>query len=377
MSIKKKRIGISIYPEKVGEKETIDFIKEVHSFGLNRIFANLLMVKDDKEGREGIEMRTRVFKVAKDLGFEIILDVNPKVYKEFKLDKTELNFFHKMNVTGIRLDEDFGGEVEAELSNNKLGMKIEINASAATTTIDNAMKHGANKENLIVCHNFYPMQYTGLNYERFLYLSKYFDDLGLDVAAFITLQKEQNGVGPWDVNDGMPTLEMDRFLDISDQARHLLAIGTIKDIIISQHKPEISQLESLKKLLDLGKDLIYKFDIYPGLTKEEKTILDYGKHVNRIDINDFFIRSTMTRVIYKDMSIAPRNNNKPLKRGDVVVLNDLFGRYKGELHIVTTDMPADKRKNSIGRVTDFDMNILDFATPGREFGIIMEEKNGK
>ena len=60
-------------------------------------------------------------------------------------------------------------------------------------------------------------------------------------------------------------------------------------------------------------------------------------------------RSTMPRVTYAKESVPPKNT-RDLKRGDVVIVNDEYSRYKGELHIVLKDMPNDGRKNVIGHI---------------------------
>ena len=40
-----------------------------------------------------------------------------------------------------------------------------------------------------------------------------------------------------------------------------------------------------------------------------------------------------------------------MKRGDVVIVNDEYNRYKGELQIVLMDMENDGRKNVIGHLS--------------------------
>ena len=59
----------------------------------------------------------------------------------------------------------------------------------------------------------------------------------------------------------------------------------------------------------------------------------------------------MPRVTYAKESVPPKNT-RDLKRGDVVIVNDEYSRYKGELHIVLKDMPNDGRKNVIGHIPE-------------------------
>lgn len=79
------------------------------------------------------------------------------------------------------------------------------------------------------------------------------------------------------------------------------------------------------------------------------------------------IRSTWPRVVFADKSIQPANT-RDLKRGDVVILNDGYSRYKGELHVVLKDMPNDGRKNVIGHIPDYELVLLDYIKPWKLFG---------
>ena len=49
-------------------------------------------------------------------------------------------------------------------------------------------------------------------------------------SAFISSQVGE--IGPWDVNDGLPTLEMHRQLPVTVQAKHLFATNLIDDVVI-------------------------------------------------------------------------------------------------------------------------------------------------
>ncbi|MBM6839850.1 DUF871 family protein, partial [Clostridium saudiense] len=77
-------------------------------------------------------------------------------------------------------------------------------------------------KHLIACHNFYPHNYSGLNFDHFMKCTENFTKYGLRTAAFITSQNEDT-FGPWPVTDGLPTLELHRNLPIDVQAKHLIA----------------------------------------------------------------------------------------------------------------------------------------------------------
>ena len=190
------KLGISIYPEKTTEKEVIDYIDKAGKAGFSRIFSCLLSVNESKEVI--LEKFRRINQHAKEKGFEIILDVNPKVFNDLGISYDDLSFFKEMNADGIRLDIGFTGLQESIMTFNKENLKIEINMSNITHYIDTIMDYRPNKDNLIGCHNFYPHIYTGLGLDFFKKCTENFVKYGLRTAVFITSQAE-NTFGPWPV----------------------------------------------------------------------------------------------------------------------------------------------------------------------------------
>ncbi|MFN1874402.1 phospho-sugar glycosidase domain-containing protein [Clostridioides difficile] len=68
----------------------------------------------------------------------------------------------------------------------------------------------------------------------------------------------------------------------------------------------------------------------------------------------------------------PKHDNKNLfKRGDVVIGNNDFGKYKGELQLILQDC-TDERKNKVGRIKEDEIILLDFIEPWSKFKIILE-----
>ena len=55
-------------------------------------------------------------------------------------------------------------------------------------------------------------------------------------------------IGPWDINDGLCTLEEHRNLPIEVQAKHLWATGLIDDVIIGNAYASEEELEKLGNL---------------------------------------------------------------------------------------------------------------------------------
>lgn len=357
-------LGISIYPEHASIEENKKYIDQAGRLGFKRIFTCLLSVDSSKEVivKEFKEMTDFAHK----FGMEVIMDVAPSVFDRLGISYDDLRFFKEIGADGIRLDEGFDSLKEARMTHNPYGLKIEINASIPNRYLENIISYKANKDRLITCHNFYPQRYTGLSYKLFVENSQRIKDLNLKVAAFVS-SNEDNTFGPWKVNEGLSTLEIHRDLPLDLQARHLFATGLVDDVIIANCFASKEELEALAKLDP--SILNFRIEKEVDLTEvEEKIVFDH-EHFVRGDMSDYMARSTMPRITYAKESI-PAKNTRDLKRGDVVIINEKYDRYKGELHLVLEDMPNDGRKNVIGHLPKEEFLLLDYLEPWRVFSFI-------
>ena len=359
------RLGISIYPENASLQENKQYIKLAADNGFKRIFTCLLSAKGSIEDIKQEYKQICVY--AKSLGMEVIIDVAPSVFDKFKITYDDLSFFKDICADGIRLDEGFNGQMEAVMTYNPYNLKIEFNASQLTGYIDNIISYHPNKTNMITCHNFYPQKYSGLGVNLFNQCNEVIKQKGLNIAAFVSSQTA-NTFGPWPVNEGLCTLEIHRELPIDVQARHLFATKMIDDVIIA------NCFASEQEMIELGKidpsKLTFKISEEENISDVEKEILYQFEHHVRGDMSDYMARSTLSRIKYANTSIKPCNTKKTLVKGDVVILNDNYSQYKGELHIVLKDMPNEGNKNFVGRINENEMFMMDFIVPWIPFKII-------
>lgn len=356
------KLGISIYPEKTKEESIYNYIDTASKHGFTRIFSCLLSVNDTKENIKN--KFKKINEYAKGKGFEIILDVSPKVFTELGVSYKDLNFFKELGADGLRLDMGFSGSEESLMTFNDEGLKIEINMSNNTHYIDTIMDYMPNKENLIACHNFYPHRYSGLNFDNFMKCTENFKKYGLRTAAFVTSQNE-NTFGPWPVTDGLPTLELHRNLPVDVQVKHLIALGNIDDIIISNCYPTE---EELIKLGAMRKDMVtFDLELFKGTPELEQKILFEEKHFNRGDFSDNIIRSTQSRVKYKGHDFKLFNVPEIIKKGDVIIESSEYGHYAGELQIALNNMVNSGKSNIVGHIKDEEIFILDYIKPWQKF----------
>lgn len=358
------KLGISVYPENSEVTEIKSYIDLAKKYGYTRIFMSLLAA-DEENKNKIFDKFKEVCHYGKNLGYEVILDVAPNIFEVYKIKYDDLSFFQEIGATGVRLDVGMDGAKEAEMTFNKFGLDIELNISTSPTYLDNVMSFRPNKNRLVTCHNFYPQRLTGLPQQLFIEQTEKAKKHGLRTAAFVTCKEGK--IGPWKVNDRLPTIEEHRDMDIFSQAKYLIYSGLIDDIIISN---AFATEKELKDISEINKDVIeLRVNYRKDITEQEKKVIEQFTHQRRGDINDYNIRSTMSRIVYKDEKIDPINNEKEVKKGNLYINNSLFGHYKCEILISLKEQETDNRKNMAGQIIKDELILLDFINSWTRFKI--------
>lgn len=364
----KRNLGISIYPEHTTVEKDKEYIKLAHKYGFTRIFTCMLSVNKPKEEIE--KEFLEIIDFGNDLGFEVILDVSPQVFDTLGISYDNLDFFANLHASGIRLDLGFDGAKEAMLTFNPHGLAVEINMSNDVGYLDNIMTYKPNAPFLYGCHNFYPQKGTGLPYDFFMKCSTRFKKYGIRTAAFINSKNAT--IGPWDINDGLCTLEAHRALPIEVQAKHLFATNVIDDVIIANAYASEEELKALSKVNRYQLELTV--EMVDNSTKVEETIICNEQHYRRGDITHEVVRSTEVRKKYKEYNIEDHDNEITFTRGDILIGNNDFGKYKGELQVVL-QTTKDSRKNKVATIKKEELILLDFIEPWTKFKLRKIDKN--
>ncbi|MDR2465383.1 MAG: MupG family TIM beta-alpha barrel fold protein [Streptococcaceae bacterium] len=354
-----RRLGVSIYPDHSDFELDAAYLNFAAKQGFSRIFMSMLEVSDGKE--KVAEKFSKIIRLAKELNYEVILDIAPNIFDDLGISYDDLSFFHELGANGLRLDVGFDGNKEAELSFNPYGLIIELNMSNDVSYLDNILTYEANKPFIYGCHNFYPQAQTGLPFEFFESCSKRFKKHGIRTAAFITSQV--GNFGPLDINDGLVTLEMHRELSVTTQAKHLFATGLIDDVIIGNAYASDEELIALGELNRY--QLTLDVEIAEGANAIEREIILENQHFRRGDIAQKMARSTQVRKKYTGEN--PNHDNVEMfERGDIVIGNNDFGKYKNELQIVL-EAHADARKNKAASVVEEEHFLLDYVLPWTKY----------
>lgn len=358
------RLGISIYPERSTYEKDAAYLELAHKYGFKRVFTSLLQIKDDKE--TVLNQFKAIVTKAKDLDFEVMVDINPDLFKQLEISYDDLEFFYNMGADGLRLDLGFTGQEEAKMTRNPYGLKIEINMSQGTNYVDNIMSYSPNIDNLYGSHNFYPHRYSGLSMDHFNYCTEKFNKYRINTMAFVNSQAAT--FGPWPTSDGLCTLEEHRNLPIETQVKHYKLMGTINDITIGNAYASEEELRAMGEAFNSEIPEL-KVECVNDITEDEREVLFENLHSYRGDRSEYILRSTQTRVKYKDRPFDP-HNTIDIHRYDVLIDNVEYGQYKGETQIALKDMPNDGRVNVVGRIAKEEEILLDYLKPWSSFKLI-------
>lgn len=361
------RLGISVYLDKAEKQEIYTYIRKAAKLGYTRIFTCFLSIP--KEEHVQYTKRLKEFvDTAHHLGFEVGIDTNPDVFKMLKATPDNLQPFAQLGIDILRLDGSFGGLEDIIITHNPYHIAIEFNASH-DAGVALLLKNGANKEQMRMCHNFFPERYTGLDFTLFRNLNTQWKQLRLPIAAFVS-SNEAHTVGPWKVSCGLPSVEILRDMPIDLQGRYLLATRDIDDIMIGNYPASDEELEALAKVQDHA--ITMRVEEVDGISEIERNILyDFVPHCDRPDYSTFLLRSSWVKHAYKDISIPPRACRKEMfTKGDILVVNDNLAHYRGELEVVLTQIPNDGERNFIASIKSEEQGLLEFIRPGRFFSFI-------
>ncbi|ANJ69263.1 DUF871 domain-containing protein [Latilactobacillus curvatus] len=358
------KLGVSIYPERSTFEKDAAYLDLAHQYGFQRVFTSLLEVSGDQEAVLG--NFKRVVAHANQLGMQVMIDINPGLFKQLGISYDNLSFFHELGAWGIRLDNGFTGQEEAEMTRNPFNLKIEINMSQGTSYVDNIMGYSPKRENLLGCHNFYPHRFSGLGEDFFKQCTAQFAKYNLNTAAFVN--SHEATFGPWPTQDGLPTMEVDRDLTMATQMKHYVLMDNIDDIIVGNAYASEAELKTMHDVFNAEFPAI-AIDVADDITADERKVLFESLHSYRGDRSEYLLRSTMTRVIFKDLPF-PAHHTVDIQRGDILIDNVGYGQYKGETQIALKAMPNDGRVNVVGRITPTELFLLDYLKPWSQFKLV-------
>ncbi|MCR8967775.1 DUF871 domain-containing protein [Streptococcus zalophi] len=355
------QLGFSLYPETHTPEEIHDYIDLLHRYGAKRLFMSWLQNADKQE--ETFKNYQKIIHYSNEREINVVLDVSPTVIKSSGWQNHLIEMASQLGLSGLRLDEALPLEEIVTLTHNPYDIKIELNMSTDKRLLTALLDENAKSSNLIACHNFYPHEFTGLSLDYFIEMSQFYKSHGIKTAAFVSAQSANEG--PWPLSEGLPTLEKDRHLPIRSQIKFMKATGLIDDIIIANQFISEKELETC---VEIFKENCISLDVKSivSLTPIEKEIIQFPHHY-RGDRSDYVIRSTQPRLVFAEESIPKRQDNKDVRRGSIIIDNDLYTRYKGELQIALTSFKISEKANLVAQIIPEDVVLLSYLDPWQDF----------
>lgn len=392
----KHQLGISVYPDLRPLKEIKEYFKLASQYGVSRVFSSMFSVEGTKE--EVLAYFREMIEAAHEVNMKVSLDVNPMCFKKMQASVDDLSVFADIKVDILRMDMGFGPSEDIKMINNSYGIILEFNSSAST--IRELVDAGADPTKFYACHNFYPQRYTGLRWDKFLELNKEIKKCGpVRIGAFIS-SNAKNTHGVWDAVSGLPTVERLRDLPIDLQARILLATGHVDDLLIGNAYASEEEFKALQEILEEKelnlndptintlieygiismKNPVHKkvrITLDKEITDEEKKIIfEFYPHMSLRDGSEWMWRSRMPRFVYSqpNKTIPHRSYDKEyFEIGDVVIVNDNYKHYCGELQVVTLPMKNDGTRNKVGYLDKDELMMMELVDTN-EIVIFLEKE---
>lgn len=360
-----KRLGISLYPEFASDDQCREYLKTASKYGFNVLFLALLSVKGSRQ--EVLDRYEGLTSYAKELGFEICVDVNPMVFDRLGVNARffsgplDLSFFVQLHVDILRLDLGMCDLEEAYLTKNKDKIKICLNGAARNDHIGHVLDAGGDPQMLLGCHNYYPHRYTGVSLPYFEHGTAFWKRHGLRLMSFVS-SNAPDTFGPAKITDGLPTLEMHRDWPIEIQTKHYLMMDTIDDILIGNCFASEAELEAMAEV-NTSK-VMFRTKLTEGLPQDMKERLKMQLSV-RGDQGEYLIRSLESRMMR--VEVEPFNT-VDIHAGDVLIDNKEYGQYAGEVQIACKDMKNYGRTNVVGSIIEEERELLRYLKAGQKFG---------
>jgi hypothetical protein len=345
--------AIALYPEYGNEKEDIIYLETAKEFKNSEIFLCLF-------SEESLKKSKKVINYALKNDFKITADIHLEDFKNYNATYNNLSFFNDLGINTIRLNKGLNGYEEACMTYNEHGIKIEVNISSDSSTVEKIICYSPKKNMLKASHNYYPKDYTGLSEKIYTETNKQTKKYNIPISDFIFSQN-----GTFSVKKNCfktPTLEKHRNMNIITQAKHLLSLELNDKIIIGNC---YATKNEIKKLSNLN-DSITTFDIIvlDNITQKEKEYLNFPYYTCRGDLSEYTIRTIQAK---KEINnICSPNNTIDIKKGYIFIDNN-NSEYTGELSIALKDIPNNGKMNVIGKIINEEIFLLNYLKSWKKF----------
>lgn len=385
----KHELGISVYPDLSPLDQIEEYFELAARYGATKVFSSMFSVEGT--GEEVLDYFRKLILAAHKNNLKVSLDVNPFCFEKVGASPDDLSVFDQIKVDILRMDLSYGPEGDAILVNNPYGIAIEFNNSAEI--VNGLIRCGIAPEAISVCHNFYPQRYTAMKWEKFVEKNLQIKSISRDVriSAFISSNASHTH-GVWNAVYGLPTVERLRTLPIDLQARMLLATADVDDLLIGNAYASEAEFRNLQQVLrepvrsneemdptlamlvehgiiDLDKPIKrLRVTMDPQVTEKEREVLfGFSPHLEMGDSSEWIWRSRISRFKYSQPEQrlpARKAEGELFTLGDVVMVNDNYKHYAGEIQIVRIPIVNDGTRNRLGHLDAEEYQMMELIHDG-------------
>ena len=403
------KLGISLYPGlSLDREESTRLLREAASLGFSRVFSSLSVPESNPKVLR--DDAAYLFSMAENLGMEIIADISPAAQDLLQIHEITPQILQELHITTARIDFGLSPEAIAGFSHE---INIQLNASTLRSQqLAALLKANADFSRIEGQHNFYPRPHTGLSAETIQRQNALLHRHDLLTGAFISSREGRRGP----LYAGLPTMESLRNIMPADAAPILTALGC-DTLIIGDSRPSYTELRLLSDPETLFKaDARYSRKALPPKREwqpdtylplpiriltdipEIRQLLSHS-FTNRPDPAADCIRAQESRILAQSLDIQPEQNEKKLMIenagkstdvfsgpqtlhsgnfsdllpiGTVILDNNSYGRYKGELQILTVAQNRDPRSNVVAQIKKEGLPLLSLISAGTPFRFIYE-----
>lgn len=382
-------LGVSVYPDLSPLEQIEKYFELAARYGVTKVFSSMFSVEGTKE--EVLAYFNQLIVAAHRNYLKVSLDVNPFCFEKMGVTPDDLSVFHSIGVDCLRMDLSYGAEQDTKLVRNPYGIAIEFNNSPMI--VNGLIAHGIEAKEISVCHNFYPQRYTAMKWDKFVQKNIELKSISKDVriGAFISSNAPDTH-GVWGAVYGLPTVEKLRMLPIDLQARLLIATGNVDDLLIGNAYASEEEFQKLSEALkdnhniDDALDPTLQMLVSHGIIslekptkrlritldrevteKEKEVLFGFFPHLDMGDSSEWIWRTRISRFKYSkpDEVLTPRKSDcEMFKTGDVVIVNDNYKHYAGEIQIVKIPIVNDGTRNRVGHIDADEYQMMDLIYDG-------------
>ena len=345
-------IGFSIYASSGSDVNT-RILERVWDADFSYAFTSLHIPEEATPQMR--EAQRDLLQSLRDLDVEVIADIGPRTLHDLNL--SSIDELKQYPITHLRIDYGFSLEEIAKIAQQFI---VVLNPSTfVTLDFFELLQLGVTADRLVACHNFYPKRLTGLAMKKVAESNRFFTYHGIKTMVFIAGDGQKRGP----VFEGLPTVEALR--DIPPlEAAMILRDQACCDVVL------IGDIDLIDESWDKIVALSHNYITLPCLLDENYTELYNRISHDRQDSSDAVIRTQESR-IYASLGhkVGPTGASK-IDAGSILIGNENYARYSGEVEIARIALADEPRKNNIGKIALKALPLLAYIHSGMGFMLV-------